>query len=332
VRRQHVCKRIEATCKTTFTKTEIMNTSDPYKPLIVPAITALIFAILLAGVIGGMYAWRFHDMKVIADPANWGVLGDYFGGTLGPIFNLITIFLLVTSMRLQHKQIKDAKEDGDEAKLQVQADHRAIVTQSFEQTLFSWLRGYREIVNGIRFDQWSGRKALSTMWDIEMNSNAISGVASIRNVGTEIEIYRKIEELLNNIGGDREDLDISTIIAINYAFDAMYNKHVNDLDTMFRTLYRLIRWIDESKMSPMEKFNYVGIARSQISAIELHYIFLNSLTERGKKFRNLINKYALLDNMEFSNQLFEKLRTHGSGCGSILDESAFDADVARARL
>lgn len=46
-----------------------------------------------------------------------------------------------------------------------------------------------------------------------------------------------------------------------------------------------------------EKWLYAGIVRSQLSWIEMVFLFYNGMTVRGEKFKSLIERYALFDNL-----------------------------------
>ena len=59
------------------------------------------------------YWSSFHQNSVSNNPQNWGVFGDYFGGTLNPLFSLIsicvTIWLAVIVNRINNNQIETTK-------------------------------------------------------------------------------------------------------------------------------------------------------------------------------------------------------------------------------
>lgn len=81
-------------------------------------------------------------------------------------------------------------------------------------------------------------------------------------------------------------------------YETVYTAHHSDLGPMFRTLYRLLDWVDQSKISDKQKWHYIAIARSHLSWGEMYFLAFNGLTWRGRNFVPLMNKYALLDNLE----------------------------------
>ncbi|ANN65254.1 putative phage abortive infection protein [Bordetella bronchialis] len=81
-------------------------------------------------------------------------------------------------------------------------------------------------------------------------------------------------------------------------WDDIYKSHGDWLGGCLRTLYGLIRWIDEHPvLNDDEKRRYVSIIRAQLSDAELRVLFINGMTATGAKFVKYVNRYALLDNM-----------------------------------
>lgn len=57
------------------------------------------------------FAFRWiGDTSFTLDAAVWGALGDFFGGILNPFFSILTIYLLVKSLRLQNQELSDATD------------------------------------------------------------------------------------------------------------------------------------------------------------------------------------------------------------------------------
>jgi CRISPR/Cas system CSM-associated protein Csm2 small subunit len=62
-------------------------------------------AFLLLSTVFGVYWFYFRDLSISTDPAQWGVFGDYIGGTLNPILSFLTIILLAFTLILQLRQL-----------------------------------------------------------------------------------------------------------------------------------------------------------------------------------------------------------------------------------
>lgn len=62
---------------------------------------ALFFIVCMIIVIAS-YVINFKNSQVSNNPADWGVLGDYFGGILNPLISLMALFFLMKTY-LSHK-------------------------------------------------------------------------------------------------------------------------------------------------------------------------------------------------------------------------------------
>lgn len=50
------------------------------------------------------------DLPVTLDAQVWGAVGDFTGGVLNPFFSILTILLLILSLRLQNLELSDATQ------------------------------------------------------------------------------------------------------------------------------------------------------------------------------------------------------------------------------
>lgn len=115
----------------------------------------------------------------------------------------------------------------------------------------------------------------------------------------------------------------------------LYRKEGHQLGVLFRALYRLIKWIDEqpeSGVSAADKWQYVSIVRSQFSRYEQILLFYNGISEEGEKFRPLIEKYALFDNLNTESEVLHLLVQWENPNGTSYAETAFQSEIAKAAL
>ena len=78
----------------------------------------------------------------------------------------------------------------------------------------------------------------------------------------------------------------------------------NELGHYFRTLYNVIKFIDNADVE--NKVFYSNILRARLSDNEVAILFYNGLSKYGReKFKPLIETYALLKNLN-ENQIFDK--------------------------
>lgn len=67
----------------------------------------------------------------------------------------------------------------------------------------------------------------------------------------------------------------------------------------FRTIYRIIKFIDEyvDSYKQIDKRFYINLVRAQLSSSELALIFINGISPNGKKFKILIEEYEFLEHL-----------------------------------
>lgn len=54
---------------------------------------------------------NFHDREISNLSAHWGEFGDYFGGTLNPIFSLFSFIALLITIRIQTIQLQSSAQE-----------------------------------------------------------------------------------------------------------------------------------------------------------------------------------------------------------------------------
>lgn len=306
----------------------------------------LAVAVLAAVVVGGAYAVFFLGEPPSNDPGTWGQFGDYLGGVLNPVFGFLSVFALLVALVLQTRELKLSRESlklsREELRLSreeqakaagaLAAQNKAIQRQSFEQTFFAWLGTYREILGEVADGEERGRAALKSMWQGELSGEFISGFDVVMLAGNTT-----FPEALASIHiGSLKDARREHYPVISKAgretWGMLYQTYEIQLDSLYRVLYRLFKWIDEQPeelLSLREKWLYIGIVRSQLSWIEMVFLFYNGMTDRGSKFKPLIERYALFDNLTVeSDRLLQILKECPMDSVGYAP-SAFNSDEAR---
>lgn len=285
-----------------------------------------------------VYWYYFNSFPVKADAAPWGQLGDFFGGTLNPIFGFLSVIALLAALVIQSRELKISSEELRNSALALNAQNKAIAHQSFEQTFFSWLESYRELLGTIEHNlsdiegggNVNGRKALYNWWHSSLDANSVAYEFSQL---TDLDI----STLQWSDFFDKMALESPLGIA-NMAlekWDSVYQKNEYQLDSLFRNLYRLILWVDSqdvNRISAAQKWLYVSVVRAQLSWIEMVYLFYNGQTSRGSKFRRLVEKYALFDNLNFkSDVVITHLKLHAQ-TDIRYANTAYNSRLARKEL
>ena len=88
-------------------------------------------------------------------------------------------------------------------------------------------------------------------------------------------------------------------------YEDFYKRYQHDLGHYFRNLYHIIKFVDETdalkssdaSVEHKGRRRYTSLARAQLSVYELGLLFYNGLGSEGRKFKPLIERYGLLENL-----------------------------------
>ncbi|MAS87833.1 MAG: hypothetical protein CMH30_07670 [Micavibrio sp.] len=217
--------------------------------------------------------------SVFIQPSTWGPYGDFIGGLLNPLLTFLTFIGLLITIILQQTELKEARKEFSRSANALDNQNTYIQKQIFESTFFQMLSLHNSIVNSLAYKKKTQKR--KNVEDI--------GRSCFNHLYTDFsEIYKnKKNKKAAPYTGDE-------LKTIRQAYKSFWDENNRILGHYYRYLYNLIRFIDESST---EKITYIRLVRSQLSDQELLCLFYNSLTENGKKFKPLIEKYKLLDNM-----------------------------------
>lgn len=198
-----------------------------------------------------------------------GQFGDKFGA-VNALFSglafaglIITLVMQYYELRLQRKGIVDQA--------------REMKNQRFENSLFNMLSMQQNIIGGLSY---------------EYNYHNSGSTKSLK--GLEVFHFFYIDIPIN-IGGQyscgvksRKDYTDYKEIVKNLYILASYFSH----------LYRIFKYIDETHLiDEDEKYDYACIVRAQLSESELLMLFYNAINDDDSKFKRLIEKYAIFNNL-----------------------------------
>jgi hypothetical protein len=282
--------------------------------LSVGGIICIVIAIL---VFLGFGNWKFstnlNEEKI-------GQFGDFIGGVIGSLFSLAGIILFYVALKeqrrditisqrnleLQTKALNQQIEEFRDQKKEM-ADTRKVYEEQTilfrEQTnLYKQqnieLKEQSQISNNHQFDSsfFEHLKILSE-YKSQLNQKD-SSLDYFNSLKKEIEKIEPIGEAFL-----REFTNIK-----NQCQNIFYSER-NYLSIYFKTLYRIMILIEESKIDIGKKIEYFKLLRSQINEDELMVLYYNFNTNHGIKIRSLVLKYNFLkhlrplDKIEFFNNL-----------------------------
>lgn len=271
------------------------------------------FLLLSIGVIGIMIAGYFIIQCQCGKPDGPGAFGDMFG-VINALFSglafgglIIALFFQRKELKIQHKELELTRSEMELTRGEVKGQKEvmtqqlsALKQQQFESTFFQMLTLLKEITD-----------------------NITSYTSATRMGGTFMEI-------LNSVGSKFHGMKSlgpayhSKKEAIK-VYDEFYNNNPSLLGPYFRTLYYIVKYVDESDFSNKDKYKYVRLVRAQLVSGNLGLLLLNCHTQKGEKFKPFIEKYALLKHTPDHFNYFDEGIVTDLKAG--FEPSAFDSDL-----
>jgi hypothetical protein len=324
-----------------------------YRVLLIAAVFTLIAAFLAYPFVLehlskiGFLSEPFRAMK------RGGPVGDSFAA-LNALFTGLTVVLLSFNylitrelLDLQTEEILAAANERSKGEREREGDRRERAQQVFSSAFFEWLRQCHTIVGSTSVRNHSGedssevlqgREGLFQVWGglIALARQDYIRACRDQRIGLPFSLEDLARRLsAGNVPEELNDCTARGAKSVREAYESVYLENEYQLDFYFRNLFRFISWIDTSPdLSGVDqRWHFVRIVRAQLSWVEMGFLFLNGLTDRGRKFGILVEKYALLDNFHLGTG--ETIRDHHIPAivvqrgGFGYSPRAFDSDAAR---
>lgn len=251
-------------------------------------------------------SWKF---SLILDETIMGQFGDFVGGVIGSLFAFIGVILYYIALKAQREDVQTNK---NALNLQMQALNQQIEefkaqTEELQETR----KVYEEQTNLYR-EQTNYYQQQVKELKIQTKTSALqhfnSEFYSLLNVF--IDIKNNCESLIDNIlktlhksiqhNKDEICNNLSWIIK---EYTNLYYDNSKSLSIYFKTLYRLLKMIDDSIIELDHKQRYAKTLRSQLSDNELLIIYYDYYSVLGEKVKILANKYKLLKHLNITDKL-----------------------------
>jgi Putative phage abortive infection protein len=273
------------------------NTEEPIPRAPSPIIPILIFlGVLAVWIVNLVYGSKL-------DEPNRGLFGDMFGAS-NSLFSgmalagvIYAILLQRNEMSIARRELHYTKSIFDEQSLQLSAQNKSTQKQNFESTFFQLLRMFTDLTEhldvGIPPDQVYRGKDVFVLLQQKM----ARALKTIRQEGTAEPTFLQV-------------------------YSRVYYAHENDLGHYFRSLYTILKFVEQSD-AENKKF-YANILRAQLSNSELELLLYNGLSPHGsEKLKPLLEKYEFFDNLPAANVGFKdaltkyELSAFGSNVGIL---------------
>ncbi len=222
----------------------------------------------------------------------YSLVGDFFAvaSVLVSAFAFVAFYISIRlqrqqlrvqsdELRLQREELEQTRAELRGQKEQLEAQNITLRQQRFETSFFELLKIYDYTLDRLTMTE---------------RSKAIKA----RFVGRDAfeEMNRVLKSEFKGAAMNSGDSEMDTI---NKVFMRNFLKYESDFGYYFRTLYNIIKFIDQSEIEN-SKF-YTNLIRSRLSLDELILIFYDCLSEKGReKFKPLAEKYSLFKQLDAS--------------------------------
>ncbi|MEO9885686.1 MAG: putative phage abortive infection protein [Balneola sp.] len=233
-------------------------------------------SIILSGVVG-IYWIYFNDYSISPDNSNWGDFGSFVGGVSSAFLSFLTILLLALTLKNQSKLSR--------------------ITQ-FEQSFFELFNLHQSIT-----EKMDGEVQINTT--VDWAPKPYHGLGYINACSQFLENeFSGISDLVRITDRDKKvNLKKSFQSEIDECYDFLYKGKETQLGHYFRSIYNIMKFINESNVP--EKKKYFDLLQSFLTDSELHLIFYNGIGRHGRKrLRQLMDEYSFLENIHPKGQTF----------------------------
>ena len=213
--------------------------------------------------------WILATHSLWIDFSDTGQIGDTIGGVMGPFVAIAAAGLTFIAFWVQYK-----------ANIQQRHD---IAIERFESNLFEMIHIQQEIINGLLIEEFSdstkvksqrGRDVFQFVYETAPHKIRLGNECRESTLKHALEI------------SDEAKIAVSSLEKMWF------------LDHYYRHLYRIFKYIDDADnqlIPPNRKYEYASIVRATLSQYELIMLFYNGFYH--KRFKKLIEKYAILNNL-----------------------------------
>ncbi len=242
----------------------------------------LVILVFILVIVLWFVTWQI-SLTQINNWADRGTFGDMFG-SINALFSglafagvIIALYMQKKELSLQRIELEQTRDELKGQKEQLKLQNKNLTKQNFENTFFQLINLHHEYISKINVPGFG-----------------IHGQG--RN--SFMEFYRKHE----NIQKSNTHIQSLTnkkdkIIQTNIIFKKDYPGF---LEIYFRNICNILKFIDQSNIENKDFYSF--LLSAQLSIFELQLInFFSMDSEIDKKFKNLLQKYSILDNLPLQN-------------------------------
>jgi hypothetical protein len=213
----------------------------------------------------------YHDTTDSSFLEKLSAVGSYFQGAVGSLWALAGLMFIYVAFLGQKQQMLLQREEMEGQEEQFRLQQESIARQGFESAFFQLLTFHNQNVSQMRADAGSGI--------LEGRVCFVPWYKEFRRSYSPSKVQNNIESVSN-------------------FYFCFYINHQSAFAHYFRTLYHIFKFVRFGGLPDDEKKRYASLARAQLSANELAFLFYNGISACGEKFKPLIEKFSLLEHLD----------------------------------
>lgn len=229
-------------------------------------------AIFIVSIVYGYWEWPLEKDSPF-DRLNTLFSGLAFWGVV------FAIFLQKAELKLQREELILTRHEVRGQKEQLESQNTTLKQQRFENTFFSLLNLFNNIISSM---------------EVTMNAGSVHPTI-YKGRESFIQFLNDFKREYKAVTGNTNSPDVEPLCRSAYARFADYRQ--TSVGHYFRTLYNIVKFIDHSDIK--DKQTYLNILRAQLSSSELTLLFYNCVTYG--KAKEYVEKFGLLENMVFTS-------------------------------
>jgi len=206
-----------------------------------------------------LFVWHHKDASTNM-ALDTDAAGDYGSFIGGVVGTILSILLLYLTFRLQ-------REDSEN-------NSRVYENQILNDEFFHMLELYNDIAE--RFEYYNDKKAVYNKGKEALKS-LLEEMYDNYDAGTNFNQRRKVAQ---------------------YEYMNVMHSHYETAAVYYRTIYRILQIIDETKCEEDKKVEYAKIMRAQLTSTELVMLRYNAMTLYGLKSKQYLNSYNILKHIQ----------------------------------
>jgi len=247
-----------------------------------------------------------------------GVIGDTYGGILGPLIGLIGAILTFLAFYAQY-------EANETQKQEIAKQRESWIIDRFENRFFELVKLHKENINEIELDTGThGRKSFEKMFsEFEaIHSKVIIARRKIKDANKDVskfnELYLAYGIFFHGMGSNplltsllkepeiaREIYDCLENDLLNTNGNQIgpheeYSGHSNSLGHYYRHLLQTVKFVINHEEIKLEmKQEYMNLLRAQLSNYEQLMLYINAIAWFPDKWHTAFIDYKLIRNLPF---------------------------------